>query len=622
VEGLNVAIRISLQCTRQDVPLFLNEVSRATLFSTLCGFAGATPILGVAVRRFRAAAVALLTALSLAQAQEVVRDPTVRAIAEHNLALELEGCPAVPACLVILDAFVSPLDDGRHSSAARAIADKLRRFGEPGKQELLRRAAGAHPGWRNLAGDILQYWGAWSPSDVPAIRAALQLQHGGWIARPLAAIRSPEAIQALVEDLAFIGAESQTGWALVQTGPTALPYLLPILADDQHASAAVIIGRMGREALVAAPDWASVATSADNPKKVRLAALRGLAAMGDGAQQQGKDLREMLASPDIDIRAQVFETLVAIRDPSVVTTVAENCNPSGTAFSKIPYQSFACLKNVATFGEHALPAGSQLLKFLLSPNGEELAAAVTALGYIGYDAAVPQIEQQLRSPDWRVVYAAARSLGWLAATGSIRELERVAFGHWLPEVRDQASAVVDALKGSGRRMARPPSVDGPDRARLFFMGRSNLRPLTLCGSRRWEWHDIQFSLPPPSTRAARLSLGAGELVGTNRGEWGGELAWKPADGQAQPIIKDNVIAIEAAEGGAIVLFGLAHLGWNYGYAVRVSQRDDGGWSLSEVARLPSKTRSQLLAPNCSRHGAEKGLLCFQTKKSSGWRDAA
>jgi hypothetical protein len=44
------------------------------------------------------------------------------------------------------------------------MADSLRRFGEPAKQELLRRATGAHPGWRNIAGAILMYWRDWSPS--------------------------------------------------------------------------------------------------------------------------------------------------------------------------------------------------------------------------------------------------------------------------------------------------------------------------------------------------------------------------------------------------------------------------------------------------------------------------
>jgi hypothetical protein len=82
-------------------------------------------------------------------------------------------------------------------------------------------------------------------------------------------------------------------------------------------------------------------------------------------------------------------------------------------------------------------------------------------------------------------------------------------------------------------------------------------------------------------------LGAGALVGTNMGEFGGELTWQPVNGQAQTLIKDNVVAIEPSASGAIVLFGLAHMGIVHGYAVRVTKRDDGGWSLSELARLPA-----------------------------------
>jgi len=66
-----------------------------------CGLARATPLLGVAIRCFAAAVVALLAALSHAQAQEVVRAPRVDGWADHKLVVELEGCPALPACLAI-----------------------------------------------------------------------------------------------------------------------------------------------------------------------------------------------------------------------------------------------------------------------------------------------------------------------------------------------------------------------------------------------------------------------------------------------------------------------------------------------------------------------------------------
>src|SRR5262245_59067570 len=103
----------------------------------------ATPILGVALRCLAAVAVALLTVSSFyGQSQEVVRDhPIVHGWADHKLVPALEGCPALPTCLSILDTFVSPRNRGQLSGVGREIADNLRRFGEPAKQELLRRAA-------------------------------------------------------------------------------------------------------------------------------------------------------------------------------------------------------------------------------------------------------------------------------------------------------------------------------------------------------------------------------------------------------------------------------------------------------------------------------------------------
>jgi hypothetical protein len=40
--------------------------------------------------------------------------------------------------------------------------------------------------------------------------------------------------------------------------------------------------------------------------------------------------------------------------------------------------------------------------------------------------------------------------------------------------------------------------------------------------------------------------------------------------------------------GAIVLFGLAHLGFNYGYALKVSRNSDGSWTQTDIARLPAE----------------------------------
>jgi len=99
----------------------------------------------------------------------------------------LDSCSSLSACLTLLDEVVPKQDDGEGSNGD-VLAANLRRFGEPAKQELLRRASGNNPGWRNVAGAILANWDAWTVDDVPALRTALSLDHGGWVARPLGQI--------------------------------------------------------------------------------------------------------------------------------------------------------------------------------------------------------------------------------------------------------------------------------------------------------------------------------------------------------------------------------------------------------------------------------------------------
>ena len=156
----------------------------------------------------------------------------------------LDDCPSIDACLHILDQVVPVKDDGEGGNAD-VLANKLRRFGDSGKHELLKRANGTHPGWRNVAGAILSAWHSWTPSDVPELQNALRKDPGGWVARPLAEIATREAIQALVEDLPK-GSENQKDFALSKLGPKAIPYLFPVLESDKNASSAArVIREMG-----------------------------------------------------------------------------------------------------------------------------------------------------------------------------------------------------------------------------------------------------------------------------------------------------------------------------------------------------------------------------------------
>jgi HEAT repeat protein len=408
---------------------------------------------------------------------------------------KLQGCQALTECLMLLDK--AELPTGQMLGDEREITDNLRRFGDAAKRELLRRAVGDHRGWRNLAGAVLRYWGDWSPSDVSALRTSLQLEHGGWIAWPLADIGTPDAIQTLVEDLIVIGPMSQTGAALEKLGARVLAYLLPMLEDERQAlQADTVIQDMGHKALDEAANWLALAEGPEHPKRSRLAALRGLAAMGELVQPHAGRLRALRSDPDADLRDQALKTLIAIRDSSVAPLVGEKCKPSAAALEATPVQSVICIRDVALFGGNGRGAGPNLMPLLQSKNGAELATAIAVLGYIGYDEAIPAIREAIRAPDWRVVQAAVLSLGWLGAIEAIPDLEQVAASHWLPEVRQQAQAVLDILKSGHPKTVRPER---------FLMNESvpfgsysyGIRPQAAerCPSQKWEWQGRPIARP-------------------------------------------------------------------------------------------------------------------------------
>jgi hypothetical protein len=112
--------------------------------------------------------------------------------------------------------------------------------------------------------------------------------------------------------------------------------------------------------------------------------------------------------------------------------------------------------------------------------------------------------------------------------------------------------------------------------------------LRACPSGRWLWKHREREFPTPTTRAAKeLDVSGGRLIGLDRGEWRGELRFRSLAGQESVLSYDNVLGLMPAKDGAIVLFGLTHMGTNRGYAMRARQKD-GVWSLTFIDKLPGR----------------------------------
>lgn len=431
----------------------------------------------------------------------------------------------------------------------------------------------------------------------------MQSGQGGWAACALEAIATPDAIRSLVNDISH-GEGNCTEAALERLSLKAAPYMLPAFEDDASApEAARIFAEMLHKPTAFADQWAAIALDEQKTTRQRIGALWAIGALGIEAKPIGSQLHGLLA--DDVLKVETNKTLKALRDPIVVVEIAKSCQPSTERVDFLALNSLLCLREIAEFGPDGQAAGEFLMPFLDSPDSTERAYGILTLGFLGYTLATPKIEDALTSSDWRIIYAAISSAGWLGDKKAVPTLDKLASDFWMIEIRKQATQVISALQSPLGNVERGSwSVDDQGEMRdptwVITEGARGIR--SSCRSNRWQWHQHAFELSPdPEIEAHALRFRtenmAGELVGTDHGEWGGSLTWVPFKGTPVVLSRDNVHGIEYADNGAIVLFGLAHLGFNYGYALRVARKPDGTWEQTEIARLPGVPEGQFRIDN-------------------------
>jgi hypothetical protein len=487
-----------------------------------------------------------------------------------------------------------PATDNGEGSNSEILARDLERFGEPAKQELLKRAVGQQPGWRNVAGAILWSWSSWSPDDVPALRDALRKDPGGWVAKPLGEIGTPDAIKALAEDLSTASdSENQTGFALSHLGAKAIPFLFPLLETERNSyPVAAVLKEMGAAALPFLQEWKALAMNERKPIQERIAGLKAIEALGPLARGECEQLHPLLDNPNRDLKSQSKRTLQAVRDPILLGETVGQCQPKADPYDSLAIDSLVCLRDIASYGSDAVAVGARLMPFLASHNEAERSYGVTVLGAIGYKRGGMPIRDALGDSDWRVVYSAARSLGWLGTKEALPDLDRIASTYWLPEIREMAgksaagirSAVGHTQPFSAAKFAGPRYGWGPGEEPMG-VDRWILHDEPACSSGRWDWQGQSFPLARDTRLIDRverngttLDFPDGKLVGVNHGEWGGELSWQPKKTKPEVIDKENVIAILKDGDNAVAVFGLSHMGLDYGRAMSLKRKPDGAWA--------------------------------------------
>ena len=76
-----------------------------------------------------------------------------------------------------------------------------------------------------------------------------------------------------------------------------------------------------------------------------------------------------------------------------------------------------------------------------------------------------------------------------------------------------------------------------------------------------------------------------------------------------------MVGIEPDEDGPIVLFGLAHMGLAYGYALHIAKPNGEGWKSVEVARLPAKAGASVsIGPDLFAAWSDRRVVVFSGKR--------
>ena len=266
-----------------------------------------------------------------------------------------------------------------------------------------------------------------------------------------------------------------------------------------------------------------------------------------------------------------------------------------------------CQRDIALFGHAAERAGPTIVKHLKSRDLDDRAYAAISLGMIGYRPAIPELINTLDGEDWRVARASVRSLGWLRAIEARPFVERLARTHPLAIVRRDAAIALAAIDGNAAS-----ATDDEQKLKTSNMAFDLVfdndvgDTINPCEDGPWRWnhrtvskpHDVAEAAPAASDApaseleavSATLDVEGGRLIGTNRGEWGGELYFQRLGSAPKKLLDENIVAIERIGGDIVAFGGLAHLSNNQGVVIAI-ERKNGSYAARARLPLPGAPRS-------------------------------
>jgi HEAT repeat protein len=423
----------------------------------------------------------------------------------------------------------------------------------------------------------------------------------GWIPVSIAKIGTPEAIQYLTEELIKDKhSHTQLTIAFERLGEKGIPYLIEIYKrqefDKQLLSCVnSIFSELQDEASSAIDPLIEIAFDKKADINIRKLAVLAIGEIGPKGQRVITKLKELAANDPIYFKEAADTAIINTKSPEAVPILLryiEERPNIGLFFHQI-----------IELKKDGISAGPTLVQYLKQDNWDMRLAAANTMGFIEYKESIPDLIALLKSQDdWRVVFAACESLGRLKAKDAISSLSDVSNSHWYPLVRDAASKATSAIIDD-----IPYESDYiPIELEKYSTSYESIKELmdNYCVRSEIQLEEeflenIFINLNSESniindgntnTIEHPFDVGIkmidGYLVGSDRGEWGGELLFIEKKGEYEKLLDENIEGIYNISSGVAVIAGLRHMGMNRGYLYKVTRDDNEGWSATKWKTLP------------------------------------
>jgi HEAT repeat protein len=548
-------------------------------------------------------------------------------------AVPADSCDTVQTCVVLLRALADPCECVGPSQ--EATAKKLQGLGPSAIAPTIELLQDPEKKVQELAGYVLRDMPGLGPEHLGALEHAVEAGNG-WLPPAIASIGTPSAIRFLVEQLRREPeTHTQLTYAFEKLGPAAFPDLLELYrcgtsCDERLLSVVGFIFSEVRDKAAGALDsLEKIATDPSEPLVARRHAIRTLGALGPTARPVVRTLIEMSHQGPAELQADARAAVVGIGGAGTGEVLAASLESAE--------EKLYLLRDIAALRDGGREAGGRVVDLLTSSDRTVRVAAARTLGVIGYRPSTSALIAALDdADDWRLVYVAAEALGRLRASDARAPLKATATGHWYPPVRDAATAALKALD------AKPPArlTSEPFSAFEFFAHEHAGRDYPSCADKAdypampqppeildpagqpelarqlaYEREVVGWGEDGKHTSKQRtipevgIHVEAGWLVGSDQGEWGGELVLKPETGPMKTVLDTNIASVHVlGDAGIVAVTGLAHLVSDAGRLYTITCASAATCRATEWKQLPGAPRSSWIT--------ETGELLVNTTQGS------